>query len=308
MDNWGEKMEYCFSRLEERILSAVDKTDTDILFDGFRQISLPTLVTGVGGSSVVSAYFSKVIRTKNNVICNEVMPRDMLYMPLDGYRNVVACSYSGKNIGVKASFANGLKKYLYSVNTIEGTEPLQYTVSEEEESFVSVSGTLIPMSLLLLYYADDDTDLLKEIIRTSVNWSGLPSSKVIEVLYGYEQSTAARMLESTMTEGALAAPVLHEKYNYCHGRCQLNDEQKNDLIYFPGDNGMDEIYEIELPTFYRSVTRMEGRYSDPVVNDFYLTYQSLLLCKAIAEDKGKDLSRKNVPDISDKLYLYIGDM
>lgn len=308
MEHWGEDMDYCFSRLEERILSAVDCTDLNTLFGTLQGIDSPTLVTGAGGSGVVSVYFSKVISSKNGTICTETMPRDMLYMPLDGYRNVVSCSYSGKNIGVSASFRNNLKKYLFSVNALNGIIPLQYAAPDEEQSFVSVAGTLIPMALLFLYYTDGDTDLLKEIIHTECGWNRLPSSETVEIMYGYEQLTAARLLESAFAEGALAAPVMHEKYNYCHGRCKLNDAQNNDLICFAADSELDDLLRKELPAFYRSVTVIEGKYSDQIVNEFYLAYQSMLLCRAVAESKGKDLSKKIVPEISEKLYLFSGKM
>ena len=308
MEYWGETMEHCFSKLEERIFDAVNGTDLCVLFEELKKINAPTLVTGVGGSGVVSAYFSKVIRAKNRVICTEAMPRDLLYMPLDGYENVVSCSYSGKNIGVSASFRNGMKKYLFSGNKMEGITTLQYLVPDEEQSFVSVAGTLIPMALLFLYYTDGDIGLLREIIHTDSDRQYLPTSDVVEILYGYEQSTAAKLLESSLTEGGLAAPVLHEKYNYCHGRCKLNDAQNNDLIYFPSDNELDDLLRSELPDFYGSVTVMESRYTDQVINDFYLSYQAMLLCRAVAEVKEKDISKKIVPEISEKLYLYDGTM
>ncbi|MBQ8994703.1 MAG: hypothetical protein IJ091_02700 [Oscillospiraceae bacterium] len=308
MELWGEKMEYCFSRLKDRVFSAIDNTDLDLLFSVLKTIDSPTIVTGVGGSSVVSAYFEKVLEKKNGIICTEMMPRDLLYRPLDGYNNVVACSYSGKNIGVTASFNNDLNKYLFSGNKIEGTTALRYTVLDQEESFVSLAGTLIPMSLLFLYYTDNDRELLKSILSMEQDFSCLPESTVIEVIYGRKQSVAARFLESTITEGALGAPVLHEKYNYCHGRCQLNFNQHNDLIYFSEENGLDELFKTEFPNFYRQITEIVSVFDDPVVNDFYLTYQAMLLCKKIAEKKGKDISIKVIPEISDKIYYYKGDM
>lgn len=308
MEYWGETMEYCFSRLEKRIYDAIEHTDIEKLFNNLKEINGPTIATGVGGSGIVSNYFCKVISAKNRIICTDITPRDLLYKPLSGYRNVVACSYSGKNIGVKASFSNDLKKYLFSINSVEGAVPLQYKVGDEEESFVSVAGTLIPMSLLFLYYTDYNLDLLKEILSSDFNWDHLPSSRVVEVLYGYEQCTAAKLLESTMTEGSLAAPVLHDKYDYCHGRCKLNDYQSNDLIYFSADNELDTLFAKELPLFYDSVTVLSSRYSDNVINDFYLSYASLLLCRKMAESEGKDLSKKIVPEISEKLYLFSGQL
>ena len=308
MEIWGEKMEYCFSKLRERVISALDNTDLEALFRTLKEISGPSVVTGVGGSSVVSAFFAKVLSEKNGIVCDHMMPRDLLSRSLAGYENGIACSYSGRNIGVTASFRNGLKKYLLSGNRLEGVTPLQYTVKDEEESFVSIAGTLIPMSILLLYYTDGDRKVLEEILDKKPVFRTVPETNVVEILYGYRQSTAAAFLDSTLVEGALAAPVLHEKYNYCHGRCQLNDAQKNDLIYFPEKNGLDDLYEQELPAFYHSVTRIDSAYGDPVVDDFYLTCISMILCRTMAERKGKDFCVKIVPEISDKLYLYKGDM
>ena len=49
MDIWGETMEYCFSRLKDRVLEAVEDTDLNSLFTGLLSIRGNTLVTGVGG-------------------------------------------------------------------------------------------------------------------------------------------------------------------------------------------------------------------------------------------------------------------
>ncbi|MBQ4007288.1 MAG: hypothetical protein II603_02005, partial [Muribaculaceae bacterium] len=40
------------------------------------------------------------LRNKNHIITRNTEPRDFLYMPLDGFDNVLSCSYSGNNYGV----------------------------------------------------------------------------------------------------------------------------------------------------------------------------------------------------------------
>ena len=48
MEIWGEKMEYCFSKLRERVISALDNTDLEALFRTLKEISGPSVVAGVG--------------------------------------------------------------------------------------------------------------------------------------------------------------------------------------------------------------------------------------------------------------------
>ena len=64
------------------------------------KINGPTLVSGVGGSSVVSEYASKVLAEKNHIITRNTEPRDFKYIDINLYKNVLTCSYSGNNYGV----------------------------------------------------------------------------------------------------------------------------------------------------------------------------------------------------------------
>ncbi len=305
---WGETMDFCFAHLKQRVLDSVELTDTAGLFEELSGIRGNTLVTGVGGSSVVSAYFAKVLEKKNHICCTDVFPRDLLYRDLSGYRNAAACSYSGKNIGVDAAFSNDLNHYLFSGSTRESVHSLQYTVHDEEMSYVSFAGTLIPMALLLLYYTDNDLDLLHQILDREPVFDAVPERDVTEILYGYENTVSAKFLESALTEGGLSAPVMHEMYNYCHGRCRLNDAYHNDLIYFAGNSGLDDVYQSELPGFYPFVMRMDRKHEDDIINEFAMTYECMYLCRKMAEQRGRDLSRKIVPEISEVLYTYHGKL
>ena len=306
---WGEPMAVCYERLTGRVRDAVRETDLDALFSGFRSIRGATAVTGVGGSSVVSAFLSEVLNRKNRILCTDMMPRDLLYRDMTGYENAVACSYSGANIGVDATFGAGLKNWLFSAGEREGAVPLKYTVPEMEESFVSLAGTLIPMALALLYYTDGDTALLEEILESGTGRTGpAPSGNTVEILYGAEDRAPAVFLESTLTEGGLAAPVMHEKYNYCHGRCRLNAAQDNALIWFPRKNGLDLVFREELKGFYRSVTELDSGYEDPVVRAFADTWTAMRLCREMAEERGTDICLKIIPPISEVLYRYEGSL
>ena len=298
-----------FKLLEERVLDSLEKTDLERISYELKKINTPTITTGVGGSSVVSNYASKVLSAKNGIIAEHQEPRDMLYKSLSGYDNVLACSYGGKNYGVETSFTNGLNKYLLSRNASLDTSvtSLNYDTSiEPEDSFISLGATLIPMSIMLAYYNDNDVSLIKEILQTAREYK-IDIDKVYEILTGYDTSTASIYLDSTLAEAGLAVPVLHDKYSLCHGRTTLSYHHDHSLIHLDRNTELDRVYKEELPQYYNSVITLEGRYQDPIIDDFYLTYQSILLSKAMAESKGRDLSRMDHSPAVKKLYRYNGE-
>ena len=116
-----------FSLLEERVLDSLEKTDLERIKYHLEKIKTPTITTGVGGSSVVSTYASKVLSTKNGIIAQHQEPRDMLYKNLNGYSNVLACSYGGNNHGTTTSFSNHLNKYLLSRNPSDNEQVINIT-------------------------------------------------------------------------------------------------------------------------------------------------------------------------------------
>lgn len=299
-----------FKLLEERVIDSLEKTDLEKIRYYLKKIDTPTITTGVGGSSVVSTYASKVLSSKNGIIVEHQEPRDMLYKSLRGYNNVLACSYGGKNYGVKTSFANNLNKYLLSRNEINQAQltNLTYNTSiEAEDSFISLGATLIPMSIMLAYYNDNDISVIKEILQTAREYS-IDINKVYEILTGYDTSTASTYLESTLVEAGLASPVVHDKYSLCHGRTTHSYYHDHALIHLDRDTELDRLYKEELPQYYQDVVILEGKYQDPIIDDFYLTYQAMLLSKVIAEKQGRDLSRVDFSPAVKKTYYFKGEM
>lgn len=299
-----------FKLLEERVIDSLEKTDLEKIRYYLKRIDTPTITTGVGGSSVVSTYASKVLSSKNGIIVEHQEPRDMLYKSLRGYNNVLACSYGGKNYGVKTSFANNLNKYLLSRNEInqEQLTNLTYNTSiEAEDSFISLGATLIPMSIMLAYYNDNDISVIKEILQTAREYS-IDINKVYEILTGYDTSTASTYLESTLVEAGLASPVVHDKYSLCHGRTTHSYYHDHALIHLDRNTELDRLYKEELPQYYQDVVILEGKCQDPIIDDFYLTYQAMLLSKVIAEKQGRDLSRVDFSPAVKKTYYFKGEM
>lgn len=299
-----------FDLLEERVLDALDKTDLEKISYHLKKISTPTITSGVGGSSVVSTFAAKVLSTKNKVIAEHTEPRDFIYKNLSGYDNVLACSCGGKNYGVKTAFNNELNKYLLSRNEsiFENVTSLKYdTDYPREYSFTSLSTTLIPMSIMLAYYNDNDIQVIKDILKTARDYS-VDYSKVYEIMTGYDTSTASLYLETTLTESGIAIPVVHDKYAYCHGRSSLSYYNDHSLIHFNRKTELDEIYQDNLPQYYKQTIGIEGEYKDPIINDFYLTYQAMLLSKKIAEIQEKDLSQVEYSPVVKKIYYFKGEM
>ena len=299
-----------FKLLEKRVLDSLEKTDLERIKYYLERIKTPTITTGVGGSSVVSNYASKVLSSKNGIIAEHQEPRDMLYKALTGYDNVLACSYGGNNYGVQTSFDNTLNRYLLSRNKsqIDGVTSLNYdTEIENEDSFISLAATLMPMSIMLAYYNDNDISVIKEILETAREYN-VDVDKVYEILTGFDTSTASIYLDSTLAEAGLASPVIHDKYSLCHGRTTLSYHHDNSLIHLNRNTELDKLYKEELPQYYNGIITLEGKYDDPIIDDFYLTYQAMLLSKAMAESAGRDLSRMAYSPAVKKLYRYKGEM
>lgn len=296
-----------FSRLQDRVFESIKRTDLIEVRNILSSIKEPTLVSGVGGSSVVSLFLSKILSTKNNIICEDVTARDLIYKNLECFKNIIVCSYSGNNFGVNAAFSNNLNKFLFSRNLKDGVTNIKYSTSDKEESFISLSSTLIPMTILLAYYLDNNVEIIKEILYSTYSFE-FNDSDVYEVLTGYDTNTASIFIESTLTESGIAVPIIHDKYDFCHGRSTLGFNFNTNMIFLNTNSELDKIYENNLDKYYKCVIKLDKKYDDAIVNDYYFTYLSMFLCKEIAEKNKKDLSIVDYSPIVKKLYYFKGEM
>ena len=302
------EMQNNFSLLTDRVLDALKNTNLEKTREILSQIKTPTIVTGVGGSKVVSVFTSKILAEKNNIISESIEPRDMLYKKITNYSNILACSYSGTNYGVETSFLNNLNKYLLSSTHVDNITNINYqTTLPKEKSFISLAATLIPMTIMLDYYLEGNNKLIKEILNSSY-YTLFEEDKVFEIMSGYETSTAHTYLESTMIEANLAIPIVHDKYSYCHGRSTTSYHNNHSLIYFDNNKELDKLMLEELKEYYKKIIILKSKYNDPIINDYYLTLQSMLLTKSLAEQQNKDLSKVNYSPVVKKLYKYKGEM
>jgi hypothetical protein len=301
-----KNMNLNFKYLERRVKDALEYTDLDKIRYELKRIKTPTLVTGVGGSNVVSEFTSRVLREKNGIIAINNEPRNLIYDSLSGFENVIACSYSGNNFGVDLAFRNDLKKYLLSNNSFNDSNVtyLQYkTTIPEEKSFISLAATLIPISILLDYYCNGENVDINE-----KEFSFDTTCDAYEIFSGSDTKTTSTYLESTMAEAGLSLPIVHDKYGYCHGRSTLSINYNNIAIYLNRDTELDKLLIEELKKYYKDVIVISSREKDPVKADYDMLVQSMYLTKYIAETKQKDLSGVDYNPIVKKLYKYKGNL
>ncbi len=299
-----EKMNDCFASLGDKIDYALEHSNLEEIFRRFDELRGPTLVSGVGGSAIVGTYLAKVLREKRHIIATFAYPRDLICMDVSGYENIIAVSYSGNNIGVDVLKDLPLKKYLFTGNPKSGFENIVYRMLPEI-SYVSISATMVPLSIIALYYRNDP-ELIKTIISKETTISS--DNDHYEVMSGYETLTATTLIESSLVESGMATCLLHEKYNYCHGRVNITKVLNSDLIFFKSNSELDDTLYNTLSRYYKNIIRIERNYEDDVINDFYCCLIGLKLIRNIALRKDCDISdMKEIPD-NDVLYRFNGKM
>ena len=305
-----KNMQINFQYLKERVKDSLQESDLDQIRWKLSRIKEPTLVSGVGGSSVVSTFTSKVLNQKNGIISINSEPRDFLYRRDDEFKNVIACSYSGNNYGVDLSFLKDLKKYLLSNHSFEdpSVEYLEYkTTIDRERSFISLGATLIPISILMDYYCDGKDDEMLGMIEER-KFQEIGESPVYEIFTGYDTETASKYLESTMVEAELGMPIVHDKYSYCHGRSTFGTNFPSTIIYFNRNTEFDQMMLEELKKYHKTIIRIDSRYQDQVLDDYQMLIQSMYLTKRLAESQEKDLSKIKYSPIVEKTYSYKGNI
>lgn len=300
-----KNMKENFLKLERRVVDCLNDSDLEMINYLLSKIDDSTLVSGVGGSSIVADFASKILCLKNHIVTRCHTPRDFRYMvDLGLFKNIFACSYSGNNFGVDLAFCNNLKHYLLSskANDFEDIINLTYTCSDPEKSFISIGATLIPCSILLSYYLDGDIDRVIDSF-SECNFDFDVNCDCFEIFSGIETSTASKFLESTMVESGIGIPIVHDKYDYCHGRSILSTVYKDNIaIYFNSNTEFDKEALDVLSTEYKNIIVID--YKNDMSSLYQLLIKCMFLCKYIAEQKKKDLSGVDYGKAVKKLYKF----
>ena len=76
---------------------------------------------------------------------------------------------------------------LLSRNKKDGVINLNYTNTDIEKSFISLSSTMIPLSIMLAYYLDGNTSVINEILSKEFDFK-FKNKKVYEILSGVDST------------------------------------------------------------------------------------------------------------------------
>lgn len=309
-------MQENFDLLKNRVIDTNKVSDLEEIKQKIKSIKGNTICVGAGGSNVVANYASKVISKLNGNLVLCMLPRDLEHINLSNFDNVLIASYSGKGKAVDLALNNKLNKYLLSNNDIkyDGVTNITYgSTIEKENSFISLAATLMPMSILLKTYMGlrkpHYISIIEEMfdkINVNIKWNN-----IYEIIGGIENSTTIKYLESTMAESGIAVPIVHDKYDFCHGRSTLSYKNNSGLIYLNNRNKeLDKLILSEAKKYYTEVVNLNGYYPNPdeLTDEFYMTLQAMYLTKKLAENKEEDLSRVDHSPLVYKLYHFKGTM
>lgn len=131
---------------------------------------------------------------------------------------------------------------------------------------------------------------------------------------GYDTEVASLFLESTLTEAGLGNVIVHDKYDYCHGRSTINyqDNKDHSLIYLVNEKTeIDEFLLEVLSIKYFPIIVMDVSNSRTsfLERQYELLIKAIFFCKKVATDKKMDLSQVEYDrDIIKKVYSYKGEM
>lgn len=304
-------MEENFKLLFDRIIDTLETTDLIKIKKQLENIKGNTIFVGSGGSKVVATFASKVLNESN-----VKSSRDLNYMDLNNIDNIMIFSYSGIGYTIENLLKNNKKIYLFTNGNkeYENVENIKYNSSlKREHSFISLASTLMPMTILYNYYKNLEINHLKLILNDMFEKAkniNIESNNVYEILTGYDTLTASSYLESTMVESGIAIPIIHDKYDYCHGRTTTSYKSHNGLIYYENTKELDKLLLDNLSKYYTEIVKIEKYYSDDFVidNDYYATIKSMYLTKKLAENKQIDLSKIEYSPLVKKLYYFKGEM
>lgn len=304
-------MEENFRLLFNRIIDTLERTDLIKIQKQLESIKGNTVFVGSVGSKVVATFASKILNQQNIK-----SSRDLNYMDLNNIDNIMIFSYSGIGYTIENLLEKTKKIYLFtnSDTEYENVENIKYSSSlETEHSFISLASTLMPMTILYYLYKKSEINHFKlnlnDMFEKAKNIN-IKNNSTYEILTGYDTLTASTYLESTMVESGIAVPIIHDKYDYCHGRTTTSYKLHNGLIYYDSTKELDKLLLENLSKYYTEIVKIEKYYpNDSIIdNDYYATIKSMYLTKKLAKNKQIDLSKIEYSPLVKKLYYFKGEM
>lgn len=297
--------------LKKIIISST--SNIDYIINELEEIKENTIIVASGGSMVVACFLKNILENKNNIIAEVVDPRDLHYKNLNKFSNIFIISYSGSNFGVKASFIKNKKIYLLSSrkSKIENEVLLHYEL-ENNNSFISLETTTVPLSILLKYYLKEKFAIILNEVFDYIDAKMFLdiSGEFLNIFSGNDTIAAEEFLTSTLTEANLTIPLVHKKYSYCHGRSTVNINHSSSAIYLGyNDTDLDKklVEVLKLSCINNLV--INSKFNDRIVNDYYFCLQCMILLINIATSKKINLRKiKYDREAVSRLYHFKGSM
>ena len=270
-------LEEIISNLEENITSSLTPSNLNVIFSKLSNLNVPTLLYGVGGSSVVSVFLEKVLNQKNNIIATNITVEDFFIKNIFDYHNLILISYSGTNHGIKTLLNSNLNTYLLTSRKtkIKNESLLNYSINNHHKSFISLEDTIIPLSIILCYYLDTHKLPVKlpKLHNIAVN-----KFNNLNIIYDESSKTCATFLETTFIESGLASVSMHTKYSLCHGRTNIISNKDSLVIYLNTQNTeLDQLLINEIPKISSNFLVLEELSKDIILADYLLVLKSLSL-------------------------------
>lgn len=336
-----EPTELNFFKLEMRIMQVNDPylgkyNDIREMLYELTIDNKPTLIMATGGSKVIACYLQLIIERLGltGIICEVIEPRDYFYKAnRNMFSNLIVISASGNTNGINEALLDFKgNKYLITENMKDANAQVVSWGNElydKEKSFISLATSLGPISLLLdsttslnLELGSNEIKIINDKIKELLSRSkekinklnvDFKDTSLIQIMSGYETKSSASVLESNLTEVGLAAPVIHDKGSYCHGRSNLIFQYPNSkLIYLShGLKELDSLLIESINSEYSNISVFNTNdLSDNIFwKEYYLILQMYFLSKKIAEDKNIDLTQPEYnPTLVKKLYKFKGEM
>lgn len=307
----GKRMEEIYQNLEAGIVDVLETTDFKELRSRLEQLSEPIVCTGSGGSQVVADFAQKVLEKTFHKLALREVPRDLYHQDLSFYRSLFLCSHRGKNHSVTLLLRTPLEHFVFGrdlpkKHRTKATQLSYHRTEKESPSFVAIASTLEAMAVLL--QCSKSFSIIPWVRSVFQRRKSFPvtASHHFEIFSGKETSTCALFLESSLVEGGLGDCIVHDKYEYCHGRSTLSVRRASTLIYLLLEPTELDQCLLHAPLAYDQIIILESKESD-LKGNYELCLQGAYLLKQIADSQKKDLANvKYAPAVS-TIYHFRGD-
>lgn len=322
------------NHLLDRTLRALESKAAQRLQEILSSLHGRLLMVGTGGSFVAAEFAAKCV-TQYHIDASAAAchPRDIIISGLNKVNGVILFSYSGKTKDIQIVYDLCQKesipvyiitKYerinadgLYDENSI-----ISYSASKsntKERGFISMAGTLIPMCIFGEVYFPIINGTFKTFLsecfeRRSHEFSSdiffyhqLPSRRLtIDIFSGEDTICTAIDLESKFIESGLARVVIHEKKDFSHGRFNIIEKYKPDLLVF-----LDNVRGAYSEKLFRYLEKRDSLYICRLASDYGNIWGDLDLViaaeffsKYLSKTVDYDMAKPDYPEDAMTLYRY----